>query len=282
MTLGAVAHWLTLAFTRDDLEETFLREHAAKSVVQARVAAAMAVALYAGFGALDAAIIPDARPFAWLIRFGVVCPLWGLYLALTFWSGFPRLMQPLGAALGFVSGAGIVAMIAVAGRPGSDLYYAGLLLVSAFVTTFLRLRFWVAALTCWSLTGLYAAVLALGSTAPVALLVNNLTFLAAINVICMSAGYAMERSARDDFLQRRLIADQAGSLAEALSRVKVLKGLLPICAWCRKVRDDRGYWRQIESYVSAHTDASFSHGMCPDCADRLEREYQGDDPADAS
>jgi len=48
-------------------------------------------------------------------------------------------------------------------------------------------------------------------------------------------------------------------------QIKTLGGLLPICAWCKKVRDDRGYWKQIESYVETHTDAVFSHGVCPDC-----------------
>lgn len=42
-------------------------------------------------------------------------------------------------------------------------------------------------------------------------------------------------------------------------------GLLPICAWCKKVRNDQGYWTQIEAYVTSHSDATFSHGICPEC-----------------
>jgi hypothetical protein len=57
--------------------------------------------------------------------------------------------------------------------------------------------------------------------------------------------------------------------AELRSQIKTLSGLLPICAWCKKVRDDRGYWEQIESYVRSRTDASFSHGICPDCAKKM-------------
>ncbi|MBM4044630.1 MAG: PAS domain S-box protein [Planctomycetes bacterium] len=52
----------------------------------------------------------------------------------------------------------------------------------------------------------------------------------------------------------------------ALAEVKTLRGIVPICAWCKKVRDDRGYWEQVESYVSKHTEAEFSHGICPECA----------------
>lgn len=54
-------------------------------------------------------------------------------------------------------------------------------------------------------------------------------------------------------------------LSQALERVKTLEGIIPICSFCKKIRDDKGYWEQIEEYISTHTDADFSHGMCPDC-----------------
>jgi ligand-binding sensor domain-containing protein len=56
---------------------------------------------------------------------------------------------------------------------------------------------------------------------------------------------------------------------EAMARVKVLRGLLPMCAWCKKVRDDGGYWNQIEAYLAEHSEADFSHGICPDCASKI-------------
>jgi len=55
-------------------------------------------------------------------------------------------------------------------------------------------------------------------------------------------------------------------LQEALAKVKTLTGLLPICAWCKNVRNDKGYWLSVEKYVQINTDAKFSHGVCPDCA----------------
>jgi len=58
-------------------------------------------------------------------------------------------------------------------------------------------------------------------------------------------------------------------LKEALTRVKVLSGLLPICASCKKIRDDEGYWNQIESYIRDRSDADFSHGICPECKEKL-------------
>jgi PAS domain S-box-containing protein len=64
---------------------------------------------------------------------------------------------------------------------------------------------------------------------------------------------------------KRLIRD----LQQALSEVKTLRGFLPICSSCKKIRDDKGLWNRIESYVQNHTEATFSHGMCPECMDSL-------------
>lgn len=60
-----------------------------------------------------------------------------------------------------------------------------------------------------------------------------------------------------------------GRLKQSLSHVKQLSGLLPICASCKKIRDDKGYWNQIESYIRNHSEADFSHGLCPDCMETL-------------
>jgi PAS domain S-box-containing protein len=65
--------------------------------------------------------------------------------------------------------------------------------------------------------------------------------------------------------RERLIAE----LKDALAKIKTLRGLIPICASCKKIRDDRGYWQQVEVYIRDHSEAEFSHGLCPDCARRL-------------
>ncbi|HLP76277.1 MAG TPA: hypothetical protein VK327_05100 [Candidatus Paceibacterota bacterium] len=57
--------------------------------------------------------------------------------------------------------------------------------------------------------------------------------------------------------------------AQLTSEIKTLSGLLPVCAWCKKVRDDGGYWEQIEKYIASRTKASFTHGICPDCKNRF-------------
>ncbi len=62
-------------------------------------------------------------------------------------------------------------------------------------------------------------------------------------------------------------------LQNALAEVRALSGLLPICSSCKKIRDDQGYWNQIEVYISSHSTATFSHSICPECAKKLYPEY---------
>jgi len=58
-------------------------------------------------------------------------------------------------------------------------------------------------------------------------------------------------------------------LEQALSDIKVLKGIVPICSHCKKIRDDKGYWNKLESYIQENSEAEFSHGICPECSDKL-------------
>lgn len=82
---------------------------------------------------------------------------------------------------------------------------------------------------------------------------------------------------RDITMRKRLETEREAliqDLTRALAEVRALKGMLPICSQCKKVRDDQGYWNQIETYLSEHTEATFTHGVCPDCAAAFRREMQ--------
>jgi hypothetical protein len=75
--------------------------------------------------------------------------------------------------------------------------------------------------------------------------------------------------ALNDVLEQR-VRERTRELEEVLAHVKELRGLLPICAWCKRVRDDHDYWHSVEEYISDRTDAQFSHGICPDCMKEME------------
>jgi DNA-binding response OmpR family regulator len=73
---------------------------------------------------------------------------------------------------------------------------------------------------------------------------------------------------------RAVLADKVQELAAALEQVKTLRGIVPICANCKNVRDDQGYWNRVETYMRDHTGAEFSHAVCPDCMDKLYPQLQ--------
>ncbi len=81
-----------------------------------------------------------------------------------------------------------------------------------------------------------------------------------------------------DITARKRVEEQRNQLVDelqsALADVKLLSGFLPICASCKKIRDDQGYWNQIEAYISDHSEAKFSHGICPDCAEKAYEELR--------
>jgi DNA-binding response OmpR family regulator len=83
------------------------------------------------------------------------------------------------------------------------------------------------------------------------------------NLMVRSIRYALERQKiLDDLRQARAAAEAA------LATVKTLTGLLPICSACKQIRDDQGYWNKVETYIAKHTDAQFTHSLCPDCVQK--------------
>lgn len=88
----------------------------------------------------------------------------------------------------------------------------------------------------------------------------------------INSSQAQEISKQNDALLKK-----NASLTQALAEVKQLSGFLPICASCKKIRDDQGYWNQIEAYISEHSEAKFSHGMCPNCVKEFYPDLHEDD-----
>jgi CheY-like chemotaxis protein len=79
-------------------------------------------------------------------------------------------------------------------------------------------------------------------------------------VVALRVANQLDLKVNTDILRQRTM-----ELEEAFSNIKILKGMLPICSCCKKIRDDQGYWQQLERYLSDHTEADFSHGVCPEC-----------------
>ena len=84
------------------------------------------------------------------------------------------------------------------------------------------------------------------------------------STLARSIRYSIER--KRALLEKDLLI---GQLRETLAAVKTLTGLLPICASCKHIRDDKGYWHQVESYIQQHSSAVFTHGLCPKCSQKI-------------
>ncbi|MBL7647932.1 MAG: hypothetical protein JNK74_17255 [Candidatus Hydrogenedentes bacterium] len=92
------------------------------------------------------------------------------------------------------------------------------------------------------------------------------------NALGLYTARRMHRYRRSNFLALDQEKKLRRELEEAMRNLKLLQGMLPICAHCKKVRDDQGYWTQIEQYIHTHSEAEFTHGICPDCI----KEHFGD------
>lgn len=94
----------------------------------------------------------------------------------------------------------------------------------------------------------------------------------------ITRGISIAMARHQDLMKlRELLLEVEGknlALKKALEEIKTLRGIIPICAQCKKIRDDDGYWQQVDKYITEHTEATFSHGMCQECADKL---YGGED-----
>lgn len=95
---------------------------------------------------------------------------------------------------------------------------------------------------------------------------RNASVMAALGTVILSGiGFVFMIRERAEEEREKLVHE----LQDALANVKTLRGLLPICSYCKKIRDDKGYWNRLESYIRDHSGAEFTHGMCPECLKKL-------------
>lgn len=83
------------------------------------------------------------------------------------------------------------------------------------------------------------------------------------------SGRSLPRVIRYSLERQKLLT----RLEKSLKEIKTLRGLLPMCAWCKNIRDDQGYWKNVAAYIEEHTEAEFTHGICPECLKKVEERY---------
>lgn len=275
----------SLSFSGDDrpLEEGFLKDYLKNSIRAFRIALMLGLFIYSGFGILDAILFPEIKEKMWFIRYALELPVLLAILGFSYSPLFKKYWQKTILFAVFFAGIGIIAMTCLSPATYNFSYYSGLILVLFFSYTVPRALFLWASATGWLLLACYEIAAVLIINTPMTILINNNFFFVGANLIGMIACYLMEYSARENYYLFHLLEKEAEkvslingdlqeknlALEQALEKVKTLSGLIPICMHCKKIRDDQGYWNQLEAYLSSHSEAQFSHSLCPECMQEL-------------
>jgi hypothetical protein len=170
------------------------------------------------------------------------------------------------------------ALVYWSGNGVSDLYLTYFLIILIAATTrSLKQMLGLSVLLCSA----YGGVLSLESMADGALREGQLLRIPLLLIMAIFYGVTTERVRKIsdeklgllDYIAERKRAEEERErlikeLQEAMASIKTLRGFLPICAHCKNIRDDQGYWRSVEEYVRAHADVDFSHGICPRCMEK--------------
>jgi class 3 adenylate cyclase len=234
-----VSQRLGLRFS-DAAEANFRDDYRAGTIAATRIALVLGIVLYALFGILDEVVMPISKPSIWLIRFAIVCPVLIACLLATYVPSLSRYTQAIIFVAVVTAGLGIVAMIGVGHEEeaGYRFYVSGLLLVVMWSYGFTRLRFLHAALANLVILIAFEVVAlehtsALSSSDGLTTFVIQNFFLISANIIGLFTGYALERHARNEFLQRSTIA------SERAKADRLLLNILPERIASRLKEEDR-------------------------------------------
>ncbi len=187
---------ITLTFT-DGNETRFLKSYFSDSIFQFRIAFLLVTFLYGVFGYLDSRVIPEYIELFDFIRFAVVVPLLFFVFLISYTKIFQKTWQPLLVLCALVGGIGICLMIILV--PDNYAYSAGMMLIFSAVYFFIKLRFFLASISCWSLVIIYNIGAIYFSDTPTLILLNNNFFFISANIIGMAAAYNIEHYARYNF-----------------------------------------------------------------------------------
>lgn len=266
-----ISKWLA-EFSDPDMEASFQSHIRPVVARQFRIAVIVWISLLLLFAIPDYVSLGPTRPFYYLLAYRVVSVIVLVILLLTIKpeTSFYRLSHPvMWIANIYMTGF----MLFFVFRPDALYLIIGIIMIQlAYVLVFLPIRFIMA--FSGAIYGVAITLLtrwAMGTT-PVNLV-------ALFIILLLPVGVGALTTNRNGILQRREFALRTQAekinteLQKALSDIKRLSGLLPICSSCKKIRNDNGYWEQIEGYIREHTEAEFSHSICPDCAKKLYPEF---------
>jgi signal transduction histidine kinase/ActR/RegA family two-component response regulator len=208
----------TLAFTGEikQYEKAFRDDYFSHSLKPMRFSLVLAIFFFGIFAFLDALLLPELKSMFWFIRFGIISPILTVVILFSFSPAFKRYMQPVLAALMYLTGLAIIVMTIFAANVANNYtYYAGLFLIFLLGYTFIKARFIYATVMGWSIVATYEVAAIWISDTPLEILINNNFFFVSANVIGMFISYFMEQSARKDFYMRILLEKEQKKVQSA-------------------------------------------------------------------
>ena len=224
--VDAHMHPLTLRFEDRDLEREFEEEYYARTLIQARWAIIVGVALYSVYGIVDFWLAPEQRPQIWVIRYLIVAPVALACLGFTFTRHFRRFRELALSIVIVVGLLGIVGMTSLTPPPASSLYDVGLFMIIVYAFTLVRLSVpYALGISAITLAVYPLAALAVHQTRP-AFVATNVGFLLGMIVLGFVSSYSMGRYSRSNFLQRRLISLRTDELERKNNELMMKNDLL--------------------------------------------------------
>jgi hypothetical protein len=251
----------SLRFADDQIEADYGAQIITKTLLFCRIAWLSIPVLGGSFALLDTSFFGANAPAVLTIR-AILIALSIPAVLITFMPRLHHLLVYSSAMFILLVGAFCSILIGFSDPTVMTPYFTGLFFAFAGIFSTAGLGFVYSALAL--LANLVIFELIAGFIMPVisSLFITYNFFVVGIILIYLYTSYLVEYTSRNNF-------SVSAQLMESISEIHQLSGLLPICASCKKIRDDKGYWNQMETYISTHSEADFSHGICPDCAHEL-------------
>lgn len=259
---GSTLSKVTLDLLPEDVENAFQKEHIQSSIIPLRFALFSGLVIYSLFFINDMVLYNSVSSYFLTLRFAIGFPAILVAFIASYIPEYWRHAEGVNLSGATIVGLSLVGMAFFgADHPEISRISGGLTPVFLYMHVFLKLRFKHVFIAGTGIFLMQALVELLVYDVPLPIRIASLSYVGAVNFIGIFMAYQLEKRSKLEFLLTR-------DLKKAVDEIKTLRGIVPICSLCKKIRDDKGYWNQIETYIQAHSDAEFSHGMCPECTDK--------------
>lgn len=270
---------LTLSFTQEqrDIEPDFLATFFAKNLVHLRFCHFFSILFLAAWSYVDVVCYANMLfPFL-MIKFLLIIPVFLVGFVFTYSKYYKTYYNIISAIYVVLIGSSFNYMMII--TRSQEIYPLVIATTFIFISnyTFIRLKFTHAAIAGLTVLGMTTYTLLIQRTdLSSQVQITCIYYVFLVNLLGLLISYSMERSSRREYyLGRELQKERDNQVAlnsqlqSSLNEIKQLRNIIPICAHCKKIRDDNGYWQQVKKYISDHTNTTFSHGICEECSEKL-------------